>query len=333
MECLSQMPCETSILVPVFNEAESIPELVDLVATVFNEMGAVDRFEILFVDDGSTDATPQVLQDLARQYAFVRFVRLRRNCGKSLGLMAGFKQARGQVVITMDGDLQDNPGDIPRLLDKINEGFDLVNGWRQNRHDTAIRKMGSRLYNLTVRRASGLDLQDMNCGMKAYRRKVVETLCVYGQYHRYIPLQAHLSGFKVTEIAVTNNPRKYGVSKFPTFRYHGLFDLLSLLFVHKYSLNPLHFFGTVSVAIIGPAMLVLTWFFSSQIFYWLGMGVQYRVVNRPLLGIALTAFLFGVFVFFTGFVCDFILHHQIRKRIDSILDLAIDDEASSELTE
>lgn len=315
--------CAASILLPVYNEADGLPELADRLSAVLTPRGK--PFELLFVDDGSTDATPAVLARLELERPYVRFIRLRRNNGKSLALMAGFRHVRGQdAVVTMDGDLQDRPEDVPALLDRLDEGWDLVNGWRVARQDEASRKLGSRLYNATVRRLSGLDIHDQNCGLKAYRRSVIDTLCVYGQYHRYIPLQVHLAGFRVTEQAVGNDQRRYGASKFPTFRYQGLFDLLSLMFTHKFALNPLHFFGVAGSTIIIPSFLLLVWFVLNQVLFWLGFGDEFKVVNRPLLLISATAFLFGVFTFFTGFVCDFILHHQIRSRIDDVLALAIE---------
>lgn len=320
--------CRLSLVVPVYNEAQSLMELTGRALAVFERLGIALQAEILFIDDGSTDATPDTIRTLMARHAQVRHVRLRRNHGKSLALMAGFRKARGEVVVTLDGDLQDNPEDIPALMAKIDEGYDLVNGQRVHRQDQNARKLGSRLYNATVRRLTGLGLQDMNCGLKAYRRQLVKSLCVYGQYHRYIPLQAHLAGFKVTEIPVANSPRKHGSSKYATFRYQGLFDLLSILFTHRYALNPLHFFGVISAVVMVPSLLVLLFFVGEQSLYWLGFGEEFLVANRPMLSIALTAFLFSVFIFLTGFVCDFILHHQIRSRIDMILGLAIDEDGA-----
>lgn len=166
-----------------------------------------------------------------------------------------------------------------------------------------------------------MTLHDQNCGMKAYRRSAMQALVVFGQYHRYIPLQAHLAGFKVTEVPIKNSSRKYGTSKFQTFRYQGLFDLLSLLFTYKYSLNPLHFFGVASAVILIPSTLVLMYFVLSQLAYLAGINPDLKVMNRPLLTVSSTVFLFGIFIFFTGFICDFILHHAIRGRIDDILAL------------
>lgn len=314
-----------SIMVPIYNEAQSVEELCDRVARVFEARGEADKYEIVFVDDGSTDETPDVLRRVAAKRPNVRTATLRRNCGKSLALSAGLRHVRGNIIITMDGDLQDNPEDIPTLLAKLDQGNDMVNGWRMKRQDTSTRKIGSRLYNATVKCVSGLKLHDMNCGMKAYRAEVGTALALYGQYHRYIPLQAHLAGFKVTEVPVSNSPRKFGTSKFRTFRYEGLFDLMSLIFLHRYGLRPMHFFGKISLVFILPSLAVLGYLVLEQIGYWLGIGDP--VFNRPLLALALTSFMTGVLVFTTGFVCDFILHHQIQSRMNNIIGLSLVTEA------
>lgn len=308
-----------SVVVPVFNEAESLVELCERIHKAFSER-RVEQFEIVFVDDGSTDTTPLLLGQLTARYENVRYLRFRRNAGKSLALMAAFQTVRYDFVITMDGDLQDAPEEIFELISKLDEGYDLVTGWRRARQDQASRKFGSRLFNFTVGRATGMRLHDLNCGFKAFRREVVESLCVYGDYHRYLPVQVHLSGFRVGEHPVTNQARKHGISKYQTFRYEGFFDLLSLLFIHRYGLAPLHFFGLVAAIFIIPSCMLLVWFMSQQAMYWMGYGDQYLVLNRPLLAASLTSLMLGVMFLFTGFVCDFILHHQIRDRISSIIN-------------
>lgn len=310
-----------AVVVPVLNEAENIPELCDRIEALFRKFDPECSFEILFVDDGSTDDTPAILDRLEDERPHIRVVRFLCNSGKSLALMAGFMNVDADVVITMDGDLQDNPEEIPLLVAKLDEGFDLVTGWRMGRQDQRVRKVGSRLFNYTVRKATGLELHDLNCGFKAYRRELVESICLFGDYHRYIPVQAHLDGFRVAETPVSNSARKHGVSKYRTFRYQGFFDLLSLLFVQKYGLRPLHFFGVASMAFIVPSMLMLCWFTYQQALHWVGQGEQ--VLNRPLFAASLTALMVGVVILFTGFVCDFILHHKIRDRITGIVNARI----------
>lgn len=309
-----------SVLVPVFGEADGLAELCQRITSTFAAMATAD-YEIVIVDDGSTDHTPRVLAELVQQYPSLRVVRLRRNCGKSLALSAGFTHVRGRIIVTLDGDLQDHPEDIPRLLQAL-ESADLVQGWRTDRHDTTVRKLGSRLYNGFVKRVTGLRLHDMNCAVKAYRVEVMRALNVYGQYHRYIPLQAHLAGFRVVELPVGNSDRKYGRSKFPTFRYEGFFDLMSLLFLHKYGLNPMHFFGKLSAAVIAPSALLLLYFVVEQTLFLLHLGGS-EVFNRPLLAFALAAMLLGGLMFMTGFVCDFVLHHVIRARLDGIIAMSV----------
>lgn len=308
-----------AVVVPVFNEAENLTELCDRIEKVFGTLESEKPSEILFVDDGSTDETPQILERLAAERPYIHFIRFRRNSGKSLALMAGFQNVDADIVFTLDGDLQDNPEEIPRLAARIEEGFDLVTGWRQGRQDQTVRKIGSRVFNYTVRKATGLNLHDLNCGFKAYGRDLISSICLYGDYHRYIPVQAHLDGYRVTEEPVTNSARKHGVSKYRTFRYQGFFDLLSLLFIQKYGLRPLHFFGVASAAFIIPSILMLCWFTYQQILYWTGYGTEHLVLNRPLFAASLTALMVGVVILFTGFVCDFILHHQIRERISAII--------------
>lgn len=319
-----------SVVVPAFNEAESLPELVDRIATTFVGIGAGDAFEILISDDGSTDDTPDVISGLMSGRAYVRSVRLRRKCGKSLALMAGFRFSRGDVVISIDADLQDCPEDIPALLEKIEEGYDLANGWRQGRQDSFVRRIGSRIFNWAVGRTTGLRLHDHNCGLKAYRRKVVSTVSIYGQYHRYTPVLAHIAGFNVVEVPVDNSARKYGKSKYRAFRFQGLFDLLSILFIHKYETSPLHFFGVLSLVFVVPSFLMLFYWSMRHLLFLIGLGDEFIFLPRPLFTAMLTAFLLGIFIFLAGFICDFILHHQIRSNMGKILDFNIEAEPKSE---
>ena len=270
-----------------------------------------NNFELLIVDDGSTDETQLTLSRLVKKYSFLKGILLRTNFGKSTALMAGFADTKGEFVVTLDADLQDQPEEIPKLISKLNGGYDLVNGWRVNRHDTWFRKLGSRLFNFVVRKYTGLQLKDENSGFKAYRKKVIENLFVYGQFHRLIPLQTHLRGFKICEIKIKNNARKYGSSKYRAFRYQGAFDLFSLLFTVKHSFTPLHFFGPISFLFLVPGFLIFSYLTVSHFF---ALGVQdYDIlVSRPLLDMSLTTMLAGLIILMTGFVCDFILYHHLR---------------------
>ena len=301
---------QISIVIPSFNEAASLPELVDRVARTMNKFFR-NNFELLIVDDGSTDETQLTLSRLVKKYSFLKGILLRTNFGKSTALMAGFADTKGEFVVTLDADLQDQPEEIPKLISNLNGGYDLVNGWRVNRHDTWFRKLGSRLFNFVVRKYTGLQLKDENSGFKAYRKKVIENLFVYGQFHRLIPLQTHLRGFKICEIKIKNNARKYGSSKYRAFRYQGAFDLFSLLFTVKHSFTPLHFFGPISFLFLVPGFLIFSYLTVSH-FFALGFQDYDILVSRPLLDMSLTTMLAGLIILMTGFVCDFILYHHLR---------------------
>jgi glycosyltransferase involved in cell wall biosynthesis len=272
---------DLTVLVPAFNEDESLPELVKQV--VANAETVTGAFEVLIVDDGSTDATRQVARGLAQADSRVRLVSFLRNYGKSAALAVGFREARGSIVITMDADLQDDPAEIPHLLSKLAEGYDLVSGWKQNRQDPFIKTSTSKLFNFVTRVVSGLRLHDFNCGLKAYRREVTRTLHVYGEMHRYLPVLAHVQGFRVTEIPVRHAARRFGVTKFGSARFlNGLLDLLTVLFLTRQRTSPLHFFGRVGIlfGIIGG---VICGYF---LVTWIG-GAALRLRPIMLLGIAL----------------------------------------------
>lgn len=314
-------PPRYSAVIPAFNEAESLPELVGRVDEVFRKgFGRTVDHEIIVIDDGSVDDTQNVLVRLCAQYPQLRAVILRRNSGKSMALMAGFAMAHGDFIVTLDADLQDNPEDIPALVDEIEKGYDLVIGRRKDRNDTVIRRFGSRVFNWAVRRAAGVSVRDMNSGFKIYKAEVIRNIAVYGQFHRFIPLLAHSYGFKIGECPVRNSPRRYGTSKFTTLRYQGLFDLLSLLFIHKYHLSPLHFFAKASAVFTLPSGILLAYFVVRHTLSAIGVGGQYMITERPLLSISLTMFLIGINVLLTGFICDFILHHFVRSRREGISD-------------
>jgi len=307
-----------SVVIPALNEAESLPELIHRLHDTFAKMNT-DAYEIIVIDDGSSDATQDVLAVAAQADSRVKSVRLRRNCGKALGLMAGFQRCAGRFVVTMDADLQDNPEDIPALRARLDDGFDLVGGWRTSRRDQGIRIVGSKIFNATVTHFTGLTLHDLNCGFKIYRRAVVQNLCLYGQYHRYVPVMAHLLGFRVGETPVTNSERKFGTSKYRTFRYHGFFDFLSLLFLHKYAHAPLHFFAVVAAILIIPSFFLLTVMVGEHFAHLAGFDYP-QLANRPLLVISLISLLSGIVIFLTGFVCDFVLHHLIRAKISQTIN-------------
>ncbi len=235
-----------SVIVPLYNEEESLVELSVALKKVLDSLRC--NWEVWFIDDGSTDKSFKKIQEINRVNSRFKCLKFKRNYGKSAALQEGFKAAKGDYVITMDADLQDDPEEIPALIAKLNEGFDLVSGWKKVRHDPFIKKHTSKLFNGVTSMMVGLKLHDYNCGLKAYVRDVVKNVKVYGEMHRYIPALAHLSGFRVTEIAVTHHERKYGKTKYGLSRFfNGLFDLITVLFTTKYIKRPLHLFGFLGV--------------------------------------------------------------------------------------
>lgn len=230
-----------SVVIPVYNEIESLPELVQQLTEALKNR---TQWEIIFIDDGSTDGSGEWLAELAVKTKGIKVVQFHRNYGKSAALSEGFKQCNGDYVLTMDADLQDDPAEIVNLENKLNEGYDLVSGWKKNRQDPRNKTLPSKLFNFVTRLMTGVKIHDFNCGLKIYRKAVVKTLDIYGGRHRYIPAMAGQKKFKVTEIVVNHRPRQYGKTKYGGSRlFHGFFDLLSILFLNRYTQNPLHLFG------------------------------------------------------------------------------------------
>lgn len=241
-----------SVVIPLYNEEESLNELSSELIKVFDYLKC--NYEVIFVDDGSTDKSFQRITEIHRRNNKFHCIKLRRNYGKSAALAKGFRAAKGNIIITMDADLQDDPSEIPELIKVLNSGYDLVSGWKKVRYDPFIKKHTSKLFNYFTSKLSGIDLHDFNCGLKAYKKDVVKTLKIYGEMHRYIPALAYLYGFKVTEKPVKHQARKYGVTKFGASRFvNGFLDLLTVIFTTKYIRRPLHFFGSIGMisALIG----------------------------------------------------------------------------------
>jgi glycosyltransferase involved in cell wall biosynthesis len=303
-----------SVGVPVYNEAESVLELVTSIAAVFTRMQA--PYEILFVDDGSTDGTFDAIAGARAAEPAVRAIRFRRNYGKSAALAAGFREARGDLIVTMDGDLQDDPREIPKLVAKLDEGYDLVSGWKLVRRDPWTKTVPSRFYNLVTRKLSGLDLHDFNCGLKVYRREVTESISVYGDLHRYLPALAHFAGFRVGEAPVEHHPRRHGTSKFGPARFlNGLLDLLGVMFLHAKARSPLHFFGRLGLYSGVAGFLICLWF----LIEWC-LGSPLRV--RPLMLFGVVLIILGMQFLSMGFLGELIAKERgsepypIRDRLE-----------------
>ena len=255
---------DLTIVIPLFNEEDSLKELHAQIRGVLGRMNL--RYEILFVDDGSTDRSFQVLRDLKRMDKHIKVIRFRRNYGKSAALAVGFEKAQGNIVITMDADLQDDPAEIPALKRKLDEGYDLVSGWKKVRRDPITKTIPSRFFNFVTRILTGIKIHDFNCGLKAYRKDVIKTVKVYGELHRYIPVLAHWEGFRIGEIPVQHRSRRYGKTKFGLGRFwKGFLDLVTALFTTRFLRRPLHLFGVLGIitAFAGfliDAILVVEWF-------------------------------------------------------------------------
>ncbi len=305
-----------TVLIPLLNEAESIQELNDWIVKVMQSNHF--SYEIYYLDDGSTDDSWKIIQDLSKTNSNVKGIRFRRNYGKSQALHAGFEKAKGAVVITMDADLQDSPDEIPALYQKIiNEQFDLVSGWKKKRYDSKIRKnIPSKLFNWAARKTSGVQLNDFNCGLKAYKNEVVKNIDVHGEMHRYIPVLAKNAGFHhIGEQVVQHQARKYGVSKFGMSRFiNGFLDLITLWFISKFGKRPMHFFG---------ALGLLMFFIGFLSAFSIGVMKLYKlyhhlptilVTNNPLFYIALTTMLIGIQFFLAGFLGELILRSKSNTK-------------------
>ena len=301
-----------SVVVPLFNEQESLPELHDWIVKVVTANHL--SYEIIFVDDGSKDQSWSVIEGLAAKNKCVKAIKFRRNYGKSPALQVGFEQAAGEVVITMDADLQDSPDEIPELYDMIkNQGFDLVSGWKQKRYDNAFTKnLPSKLYNYTNRRISGIQLHDMNCGLKAYKNKVIKSIEVYGEMHRFIPVMARAAGFeKIGEKVVQHQPRKYGVSKFGWNRFiNGFLDLLTITFLSKFGKRPMHFFGLVGTLLFLAGFMFAFYLGIHKLYCSFNHQVARLITSRPSFYISLTCMMIGSMMFLAGFIGELILRNS-----------------------
>lgn len=310
------MKINISIVIPLLNEAESLPELAQWIQQVMEQNSYT--YEIIFIDDGSTDNSWQIIQQLAHQNSCIKALRFRRNYGKSAALYEGFATAQGTVVFTMDADLQDSPEEIPDMYNMIIiQDYDIVSGWKQKRYDPITKTIPTKLFNAATRKMSGIQLHDFNCGLKAYKSEVIKTIEVYGEMHRYIPVMAKWAGFKkIGEKSVQHRPRQYGVSKFGIERFiNGFLDLLSIYFMGKFGKRPMHFFGLLGTLTFGIGFLIALWLSINKLFY-----EQYGIANRPLFFLGILCMIVGTQLFLAGFIGEMVArnsavrnHYQIKE--------------------
>jgi glycosyltransferase involved in cell wall biosynthesis len=324
---------DISVVVPLYNEAESLPELAEWIERVMDENGF--SYEVLFINDGSTDNSWEVIKGLHDKNPRMKGISFRRNYGKSPALNTGFANARGNVIITMDADLQDSPDEIPELYRMITkEGYDLVSGWKKKRYDPLSKTIPTKLFNATARRVSGIhNLHDFNCGLKAYRSEVVKHIEVYGDMHRYVPYLAKIAGFtRIGEKEVKHQARKYGTTKFGLDRFvNGYLDLLTLWFQAKFGVKPMHFFG-----LLGSLMFLLGFIAVIVVgalkLYHMHSGHSYTLVtNSPYFYLALTSMLLGTQLFLSGFLGELIIRHSNDRNHYEIGDAIVDDSTATDV--
>lgn len=305
------MERKLSIIVPVYNEEQSLEELYRLILENVQKCelgGVISDYELMFVDDGSTDLSASVIRGIHERDNRVHLIIFRKNYGKAAALQAAFRNVTGDIVVTMDADLQDDPAEIKNFVDKLDEGFDLVSGWKVNRLDPLEKRIPSKLFNKVTSKLSGVSLHDFNCGFKAYRREVTDSLDIYGELHRYIPVLAYRKGYRITEIPVHHNKRKFGKSKYGMERYlRGLFDSISVSFISKYYDRPMYFFGRIGLVsfTVGVVLcLILT-------IEWLTGAV---IGNRPLLLLGVMLIVLGVQFASIGLIGDMLVDATYRSR-------------------
>ncbi len=303
-----------SLVIPLYNEDESLVELYDEIVAIMAKAGK--SFEAIFVDDGSTDGSFAVLEKLHKKDPRVKAIRFRRNFGKSAALSVGFKEARGEYVVTMDADLQDDPAEIPGLIEEMGDSYDLISGWKKKRHDPISKTVPSRLANFVTATMTGISLHDMNCGLKAYRKEIVKEISVYGELHRYIPVLAHWAGYRVGEKVVHHRPRKYGRTKFGISRFfRGFLDLLTVLFTTRYIRRPLHLFGvwgmiSFVIGVFIDGYLSVEWFLGRT-----------SLSNRPLFLLGFLFIIIGIQFVSLGLLGEMINRQQQDETSYSIREI------------
>ncbi len=296
-----------SIIVPVFNEEESLKQLYQEITEVISRDFAGKPYEVIFVNDGSTDESGEVLRKIKKADEHIRVLSLRRNSGKAVALREGFAFASGQLIVTMDADLQDDPANIPLLKSELTKGYDMVVGWKKERKDPLNKTIPSKVFNFLVRRLSKLELHDFNSGLKIMKKPIAKQLILYGELHRFIPLLAHKNGFRVGEIAVSHRPREYGVSKYGNSRFQqGFLDLITVMFLITYATKPMHLFGSIGLISLSIGLCLGVYL---SILRFLGQSIG----NRPLLTLAVLLVIAGIQSFSTGLIAELLVNRTSRS--------------------
>lgn len=305
---------DISIVVPLFNEEESLAELVQAIEVSISETYS---YEVIFVDDGSTDTSFQVIKDLSSKHEQVRGISFGHNYGKSVALQAGFEEVKGKYVVTMDADLQDDPNEVPDMIQMLKGGLDMVSGWKKERFDPISKTVPSKFFNYVTRKAAGIHLHDFNCGLKAYKREVIDNIYLYGELHRYIPMLAKKEGFtRIGEKIVKHHPRKYGTTKFGLSRFiNGFLDLITILFVQRYFQKPMHFFGTFGILLLMVGTGINVYLAVLRLFLNKGIG------DRPLLFLGILLMVLGIQLLSTGLIGELININHVKKQKPKIREM------------
>lgn len=307
-----------SILIPVLNEKENILELYSKLKSVLNNLNL--GYEILFIDDGSTDNSSIILEELHNKDEHVKVIQFRKNFGKATALSAGFKHAKGDIVITMDGDLQDDPEEIPNFINKINEGYDLVVGWKFQRKDPITKTLPSKIFNKLTASLTKVNIHDFNCGFKAYRKEVTKNIDIYGELHRYIPALAYWKGYRIGEIKVKHHARKHGKSKYGSSRLvKGFLDLLTVKFLMSFTKKPLHLFGTIGLLFLSFGFMTELYLMILHILFLLGGPMGWEIRDRPLLLLGILLMVSGIQLISVGLIGEMIASKNQKDEEETII--------------
>ena len=306
-----EYPIDISLVIPLFNEEESLPELEKAIESALKSSFS---YEIIFVDDGSTDKSWEVIEDLQKKGDHIKGISFRNNYGKSTALQAGFERAEGEFIVTMDADLQDDPNEVPEMVQMLKDGNDLVSGWKKERFDPISKTVPSKFFNYVTRKSAGIELHDFNCGLKAYKSELVKNIYLYGELHRYVPVLEKREGFnRITEKVVKHHPRKYGHTKFGLSRFiNGFLDLITILFVQRYLQKPMHFFGSIGVVLLIAGGGINIYLAFMKLLY--GTGIN----GRPLLFLGILLMVLGVQFFSTGLLGELINKNHVEHQKPNI---------------